>query len=112
MLREQGPGQTKGLRNKRASNEAQRRRYLRRFPSSLEGHYYHDPLGAQGPCSGSHVGSHGPYLCLTANRAAVWLQDRMNVSSAHGVFQNWRVERPQASDPVPPLPSVPCVCTP
>lgn len=41
--------------------------------------------------SGSHVGSQGAYLCLTADRATAWLRDRMNMSSPRGVFQSWRV---------------------
>lgn len=79
VLREQGLGADQKPQKQKGLREAQRKRYLLRFPSSLEGHYYQDPLWDQGLCSGSHVGSQGTYLCVTADRAAVWLQDRMNV---------------------------------
>lgn len=49
------------------------------FPAAWRATIIKTPLWDQGLCSGSHVGSQGTYLCVTADRAAVWLQDRMNV---------------------------------
>lgn len=83
--------QPRGLRNNRTSNEARTWRCRARFPSGPEGSDYQSPPWDIGLCSGSHVGSQGTYLCLTADRATDWLQDRMNMSSPHGVFQNRRV---------------------
>lgn len=61
------------------------------LPSGPERSGYPGPPRDGGPCPGSRVGSQGTYLCPTADRAPAWLQDRMNVSSPHGVFQDWRV---------------------
>lgn len=84
-----GNGQPRDLRNKRASNVARGWRCLTRFPSGPEGSGYQGSPWDRDLCSGSHVGSQGTYLCLTADRATAWLQDRINMSSPNGVFQNW-----------------------
>lgn len=54
--------------------------------------------------SGSHVGSQGTYLCLTADGAAAWLQDRMNMSSFQCFPEREGGAHLLPSNPVPWLP--------